>query len=251
MERWICPFCNFAQMIGDDGRQDDRVLLKLQGGLPSQSGYATQAYACGNPQCRRISLTFDLFGFVSQNGMGAQRVYQKIQVLPRSSSKPQPDYIPLALREDYEEACAIRDLSPKAAATLVRRCLQGMIRDFCNIVDKPTLHQEIKALKDLIAEGRAPSGVNEETVEAIDQVRGIGNIGAHMEKQIDLIVDVDPNEAQLLIELVEMLFKDWYVARHERQERLRRIKETSQMKAEAKKGVGSDDSVAAPEKAAD
>ena len=35
-----------------------------------------------------------------------------------------PDYIPEAIRTDYLEACSILDKSPRAAATLARRCLQ-------------------------------------------------------------------------------------------------------------------------------
>lgn len=112
-----------------------------------------------------------------------------------------------------------------------------MIRNFCGINDKRTLNDEIKALKVLVDGGHAPSGVTEESVEAIDQVRGIGNIGEHMEKDIDLIVDVDPNEAQVLIELVEMLFDEWYVARHQRQERLGRIKNIAETKHETKNGL--------------
>lgn len=236
MERWVCPFCNFAQMIGDNSKQLNSVKIELEGALPSQTSYTTQAYGCTNPECRRISLSLDLHGFIYNGSQGRQRKYRTQRLLPRSSSKPQPEYIPYALREDYDEACAIRDLSPKAAATLVRRCLQGMIRDFCMINDKKTLHDEIKSLKALVEDGQAPSGVTEESVEAIDQVRGIGNIGAHMEKDIDLIVDVDPNEAQVLIELVEMLFDEWYVARHQRQERLGRIKNIAETKQEAKNG---------------
>lgn len=38
------------------------------------------------------------------------------------------------------------------------------------------------------------------------QVREIGNIGAHMEADINVIIDVDPDEAQILIDLVELLF---------------------------------------------
>ena len=53
--------------------------------------------------------------------------------MPESDAKPQPEFIPEAIRQDYREACRIRDLSPKASATLARRCLQGMIRDFCAI----------------------------------------------------------------------------------------------------------------------
>jgi len=48
-------------------------------------------------------------------------------------------------------------------------------------------------------------------------------IGAHMEKDIDVIVDVDPEEAQRLIWLIELLVKDWYITRHQRQESLKAI----------------------------
>ncbi len=41
-----------------------------------------------------------------------------------------------------------------------------------------------------------------------------------MERDINVIVDVGPGEAQALIELIELLFREWYVARHERAERI-------------------------------
>tara|TARA_Y100000780_G_C13578217_1_gene375656 strand:- start:201 stop:824 length:624 start_codon:yes stop_codon:yes gene_type:complete len=167
-------------------------------------------------------------------------------LLPESKAKRQPEYIPLALREDYVEACKIRDLSPKAAATLARRCLQGMIRDFCDI-RKRTLFDEIKKLREKIDEGNAPKGVSAETMDAIDAVKAIGNIGAHMEKEIDLIVEVDPGEAQSLIELIEMLFDEWYIARHERQERLTRIKSIAAEKAETLEKLKAERSTVAKE----
>jgi hypothetical protein len=34
-------------------------------------------------------------------------------------------------------------------------------------------------------------------VDAIDHVRKIGNIGAHMEADINVIVEVEPKEAQI------------------------------------------------------
>jgi hypothetical protein len=58
---------------------------------------------------------------------------------------------------------------------------------------------------------------------AIDAVRSIGNIGAHMEKDINLIIDVDPGEAEVLIQLLETLFKEWYVNRNDREEQMRQI----------------------------
>jgi hypothetical protein len=98
-------------------------------------------------------------------------------LLPPSSAKPQPDCIPKPIRDDYYEACAIRDLSPKASATTIRRCLQGMIRDFCGI-SKKRLIDEINELRTYIQNGKAPAGVQPDTIVAIDQVRELGNIGA-------------------------------------------------------------------------
>lgn len=137
--------CNFAQIISDNSKQTDVVAILLEGAIPFQSRYETQAYGCTNPGCRRISLSLNLYGFISHSDGGRQRKYLTQRLLPKFASKPQPEYIPYALREDYDEACSICDLSPKAAATLVQRCLQGMIRDFCKINDKRTLNDEIKA----------------------------------------------------------------------------------------------------------
>jgi hypothetical protein len=43
---------------------------------------------------------------------------------------------------------------------------------------------------------------------------GLGNIGAHMEADVNVIVDVEAGEAKLLIGLIETLVDEWYVARH-------------------------------------
>jgi hypothetical protein len=106
-----------------------------------------------------------------------------------------------------------------------------MIRDFCGI-SKSRLIDEIKELKQLVEGGGGPKGVELETIEAIDAVRDIGNIGAHMERDINVIVEVDAGEAQALIELIEMLFQDWYVARHKRAQRLANVKLIADQKKE-------------------
>jgi hypothetical protein len=140
--------------------------------------------------------------------------------------KELPDYIPSAIRQDYKEACLIRVTSPKASATLSRRCLQGMIRDFHG-EKKDRLVDEINAIRDR---------VDPLTWQAIDALRRIGNIGAHMEKDVDLIIDVDPNEAQALIGLNEMLFKEWYINREERKKGLEAIIDAANTKQAAKNG---------------
>lgn len=114
-------------------------------------------------------------------------------------------------------------------------------------ISRGRLIDEIEALTAAVADGSAVRGVTEETVEAIDHVRGIGNIGAHMERDINLIVPVDPGEAQALIELIEMLFEEWYVARAKRQQKLARI---SAIGADKKKVIAEGRAARAPARAA-
>ncbi|HYM87853.1 MAG TPA: DUF4145 domain-containing protein, partial [Nitrospiraceae bacterium] len=101
-------------------------------------------------------------------------------------------------------------MSTKPAAAQSRRCLQGILRDFWR-VNPGRLVDEIEQIKGM---------VDPVTWGAIEAVRKIGNIGAHMEKDINLIVDVDPNEADLLVGLVETLLREWYVGREERKKRM-------------------------------
>ena len=88
-----------------------------------------------------------------------------------------------------------------------------MIRDFHG-VSRKNLKLEIEAIQDR---------VDPLTWQAIDAVRSIGNIGAHMEKDINIIVEVEPREATALVGLIEILIEDWYVNRHEREEHLKGI----------------------------
>ena len=100
-----------------------------------------------------------------------------------------------------------------------------MIRDFWGI-SKGRLIDEILEL-----EGK----IDGLTWKAVDSVRKIGNIGAHMEKDVNIVIDVEPSEASLLIGLIETLMQDWYIARHERENRLNQIVEMSSKKGVAKK----------------
>jgi hypothetical protein len=207
----------------------------------------TAFVVCPNLDCKRFTLSVLLFDVGEDQSIDVEqldRVPMPIpagydqrneppplpeptawHLVPASEAKIYPEYIPKPVRDDYEEACLIRDLSPKASATLARRCLQGMIRDFHDI-SKGRLKDEINALKDRVAP---------QTWQAIDTVRSVGNIGAHMEKDINVIVDVDPQEAAMLIGLIEMLMEDWYINRHEREQQLSNIVALGEDKEQARK----------------
>ena len=236
---WQCPHCRSSQTVTSVNYSNHRARYHVGACSDGIIGYETLAISCQNPDCLRIVIGMRV-GRITVYGDETFRAFSDEDSLfsgplfPRGLSKPQPNYIPAPLIEDYEEACAIVLESPKAAATLVRRCLQGMIRDFAGIA-KATLNQEIDALKKAVDDGSADRSIAPETVEAIDHVRKIGNIGAHMEKDINLIVPVDPDEAKQLIALVEMLFEEWYVARHTRQLKLSQIANLASAKEGARK----------------
>jgi hypothetical protein len=185
------------------------------------------AITCPNPVCREYVFRLSTSSTTVKQGGGwqADQVQHTWQLVPQAEMRVLPEYIPQPIIADYKEACAIANLSPKVAATLARRCLQGMIRDFWEV--KPgRLVDEIAA-----TEGK----VDPDAWRAIESVRHVGNIGAHMEKDINVIVDVEPEEAKLLVGLIETLVDEWYVARHERKSRLAKLADIAKEKLIARR----------------
>jgi len=227
---WVCPHCGVAAVIRDKDWSYAQFDLNS-----SQQVYCYNltGVTCPNPACNEAVLTLEQTPYWVAPGSGSTPILfptqkETLPIIPSTSknrAKTYPSYIPVAILNDYKEACAIAELSPKASATLARRCLQGMIRNYWDV--KPdTLYNEIQAIEDK---------VDPLIWQGIESIRKVGNIGAHMEKDINLIIDVNPEEADLLIQMVEMLLDDWYVARHNKQQKLMRIQQIAQEKAEAKK----------------
>jgi hypothetical protein len=213
---WTCPHCQRHVTITTTicGSQSTLYIENSVGRFTLSNTFIV----CPNPDCRKFTLMATLHESTSKRTPEGPKeilggVVQSWSLVPPSDAKVFPEYVPQAIRNDYQEACSIRDLSPKASATLARRCIQGIIRDYWAV--KPArLIDEIDAIKDQ---------VDPLTWRAIDTVRRVGNIGAHMEKDINVIVEVEPQEAQLLLNLIETLVNDWYVLRYERERRLQSI----------------------------
>ena len=227
-----CPHCGRVQTVTDTEKSSGSIHFHTSETALGRLGIHGVSVCCANADCRQPTIIVqvkrwnsDQFGvsWVNEEPIVSQRL------IPESSAKPQPDYIPEAIREDYLEACRIRDLSPKASATLARRCLQGMIRDFASLKERSLFH-EIEKLRELAQAGNLPQGVSEDSIESLHHVRSLGNIGAHMEKDIDVIIPVESAEAQILIDLIETLLDEWYVARNRRQARFAALKATAEQK---------------------
>lgn len=226
MAGFTCPYCGMVMAITNSTHKKRFPSFNKDAGhvftgvdhYTEPDAVEMGFYKC--PNCGKITIT--------AKGIGSAVSDVNTTLRPASMAKRFPSYIPRQIREDYEEAYAIVRLSPKASATLARRCLQGMIRDFWNL-SRGNLHDEISALK---------GSIQPDLWQAIDDLRQLGNIGAHMQKKTNLIVDIDPGEAEKLICLIELLMKEWYINRHDRDKLLDDIRQINTQKQAAKKGRG-------------
>lgn len=73
---------------------------------------------------------------------------------------------------------------------------------------------------------------------AIDAARSIGNIAAHMEKDVNLIIDIEPYEAKVLLNLIELLMEKWYIAREDEKKLFSAIKQIADDKKSIKASRG-------------
>lgn len=223
---WECPHCSQPVTMSDADVQTGLESINIRtAAVDEKIGLVWNAYKCPNPRCHKFTLDVDA-GFGAY--VDVPNSYRRVKLARNTDGrllnpvgigsfrfsprvgKPLSDFVALVVKADYEEACLIKDLSPKAAATLCRRALQGMIRDFWKI-SKNQLWEELLAIKDMC---------DPDIYDAMTSLKAIGNIGAHPERDINLVVDVDEGEVESLLELIHLLDKEWYVARQTKASRL-------------------------------
>lgn len=225
-----CPYCWTRMVVNDSNSSHansyhdfeiETVYLK------KRLYFNTDIIVCTNPECRMHQVTATLGSYIDyeseEDGISSKfEVINSWQLVPDSLAKQFPSWIiPEPIIEDYNEACKIASLSPKASATLLRRCLQWMIRDFHKIV-KSRLVDEIDELKNVIHDT--------DIIDAIETLRKTWNIWAHMEKDINLIIDIDEWEVDQLKWLIEFLLEEWYIKRHDKNTRLQWLKKLGDAK---------------------
>ncbi|WLS08901.1 DUF4145 domain-containing protein [Shinella sumterensis] len=188
--------------------------------------------ACPNEDCQELTIRVTWGkpqkGQYGTVGVKSDAPHWTQQLWPEASIMPLPEEIPEEIRTTYRETVLVSAISGRAGAAMARRCLQGIVRDFFAIPEnkRGNLGAELSYVKEKI---------DPDLWEAILAVRGIGDIGAHMDKNVDQIIDVTPDEARLLVELIETLFKDWYIARKRRRDNQRGLQALLEEKRGAQK----------------
>lgn len=218
MAGYKCPFCKQIMSLNNYTLKNhyltfESAISHNQAVNNGDPYLRVSFYKCPNDSCQKISI------YVSGDNK-EEFVEIEERICPKFRGEIMPSYVPASIRQDYEEACSIVELSPKASATLSRRCLQGMIRDYWGITRK-TLHQEIEAIK---------GQINIKLYDTLLAFKSIGNIGAHPEDDINLIIDVEPEEALSLVKMVEYLIEAWYTERENTEALLSSISEISDKK---------------------
>lgn len=125
-------------------------------------------------------------------------------VWPAGASRPLPKEVPKSYAKDFQEACEVLIASPKASAALSRRLLQRLLREKGG-VKKGNLYEEIE---------EALPTLPGDLADVLHAVRVVGKYAAHPEKSTRTgeIIDVEPGEAELSLDILEDLL-DLYCVR--------------------------------------
>jgi hypothetical protein len=179
----------------------------------NEGDWAIEKYLCPNPKCLRfiLYLVQGKASYVTYAGLGKQfnRIYpvnKRILINPKGSGRtPIPPEVPPEFTEDYIEACLVLLDSPKASAALSRRCLQRILREQAGVK-----HSDLAAeIQEVLDKNLYPSHI----AEIVDAIRNIGNFAAHpiKSKQTGEIIEVEPGEAELNLDVIEALFDFHFV----------------------------------------
>lgn len=128
-----------------------------------------------------------------------------MRVWPKYAARPVAEEVEPRYAADYRDAAGIVGISPKASAALSRRLVQEIIREKAGIT-KATLDAEIT---ELLNRGQLPSWLSGQ----VDAIRVVGNFAAHPIKSSNTgeVVDVEPNEAEFLLDVLDSLFDFYFV----------------------------------------
>ena len=118
-----------------------------------------------------------------------------------------PNTVPEPIQQAYQEAHAVKDISPNACAGLARRCLQGLLEDQ-GYADKDPSKQIDLVLKETDVTRRLPDPI----ADSVDLVRNYGVFGVHpiKEKTSDAEIAVQAIEADACLEVLAELIDHYY-----------------------------------------
>ena len=200
-----CPHC--ATSVHPGWIEDHVKGVSAEYGAPPilkdrDGSWSVKSMKC--PACDRSTIILRRQWRTASPGGDPENHDVAIMAWPRGVARPLPPEVSKDFVADYQEAGLVLDAgSPKASAALSRRCLQRLLREKAGTKSKDLADQIDEVLPTV------PS----HHAEAIDAVRTIGNFAAHPIKSTNTgeIIDVEPGEAEWLLETLEGLLDHYFV----------------------------------------
>jgi hypothetical protein len=213
----ICPYCNVG--IRFTISHSSPVYIENHAEI-NQFGYDISNGFC--PECNKLIVLMRHGRYWTQNfddetSRELTEIFDEKIIYPKYSLKYVEPEVPENIKHEFQEAASVLQISPRASAAMSRRLLQTILREKFSI-KKVSLGAEIKEFLSL---PDIPSFLAEE----IDAIRNVGNFAAHPIKntQTGEIVDVEPGEAEWLIDVLIALFDFAYVQPIRREKRIKTL----------------------------
>ena len=202
-----CPYCGIKFSL--DGVNADNSVPRFErisfpgGGSSRDEGdkeYSITSHKC--PDCRGQIMWLNEVG---KTESGERDVLSTTLLFPKHPITQLPEEVPEKFAADFREAHDTLPISPKASAALSRRCLQTLIREKEDILEK-TLFAEVERL---LKTNTLPKALADD----LDAIRVIGNFASHPIKDTNTgeIVEVEPGEAEWTLNVLEDLLLLYFV----------------------------------------
>ncbi len=197
----ICPYCGVAIRLEI---VSSSIVYDVDQPGHKQYGYDIAHGFC--PECSSLIILLrygDYFqhNFDDEGSRELTMIDNEIVVWPHHGPSRRVELEVLdPYKSDFAEASRVLPISPKASAAISRRILQNILRDNFGIKER-SLAQEIDQFI------KRP-GVPSELCQTVDAIRNVGNFAAHPLKDTNtgLVIDVEPGEAEWLLDVLEALF---------------------------------------------
>lgn len=196
----ICPKCNlgirFEVSTSSPVYNEEHPSIK-QYGFDVANGFC--------PECNQfvVLLRHGRYWSHDFNDDGSRELTEILSqqvIFPRTSLKKVEPEVPDSYRREFQEAYSVLQVSPRASAAMSRRLLQTILREKFGI--------QKRSLADEIDEFLSIPGIPSYLSQEIDAIRNVGNFASHPIKntQTGEIVEVEPGEAEWLIDVLDALF---------------------------------------------
>ncbi len=197
----ICPYCSTGIHFGPKPAQIGRWGMTVISAL---------GQTC--PECHKIIIVLEVNKFTICDPISEEEFLtssDEILVYPASRHKTLPREVPESINQEFQEAVGVLTISPKASAALSRRILQILLRDYAGA--------KSDNLSKAIDEAQTNPKMSGDLSRMLDYIREVGNFAAHPRKSTNTgeILDVEPEEANINLEVLEALF-DFYIVQPEK-----------------------------------